>query len=160
MPVSGHQEAIPSIPIIPPLSPLPSVRTRPLDDPVMPANKRFRPSAHSKDVLYGPVASDGNPHAIAKAAMELIDGLHPSDVFSAQYAAGQPGVVSIRFRDQVKANHFVSAIEERPLLQGQTAVLAGVVQFRDGDTSGITGGQHTPSPLDIIRGVGKSSRRR
>jgi hypothetical protein len=157
--VARQPEALPLIPTIPPLSPLPSVRTRSLDDPVTPPNKRFKPSGHQVvDVLYGPVDSDGSPRAIAKAAMDLIHGLHPSDVLSARYAQGQPGVISIRFGDSQKADRFLSAIDERPLLQGQTATLAGE---RDSVSSGYGARQSpVPSPLDIIRGAGKSSRRR
>ena len=86
------------------LSPLPasfsSHPKRPLDDGSTPPHpKRLRTMAQQHpDVLYGPVDPDGSPKAIVGAAMELIPGLHPCDVFSAKYAHSQPGVISIRFR--------------------------------------------------------------
>ena len=148
---------LPPIPSIPPSSPY--VPTRPLDDPPLPAPKRLRTSGQQYvDVLYGPVDSEGDPTMIANAAMDLIRGLHPTDIYSARYAPGQQGVISIRFRDHAKADRFMSAIDEKPLLQGQTAIPAG------DSTTGRAGlGNRQPSaptPLDIIRGVGKSARRR
>lgn len=148
---------VPPLPSIP--SSPPHVSRRPLEDPSMPAPKRLRSSGRSYvDVLYGPVDCDGIPSAIANAAMELTRGLQPSDVFSAQFVPGQPGIISIRFRDYTKADRFMTAIEEKPLLQGQTAIRA-----MDAAPFGLRSGRNqgpTPSPLDIIRGVGKSTRRR
>lgn len=148
---------LPVIPAVhPSVSPMP---TRPLEDPVMPPAKRFKTLGQRyPDVLYGPVDSDGSPRAIANAAMRLITGLQESDIFNARYAPGQPGVISIRFRDHAKAGRFMSAIHLNPLIQGQTAVPA-----EDGvGAENIGQRQQAPSltPLDIIRGVGKTPRRR
>ena len=115
------------------------------------------------DVLYGPVDPDGSPKAIANAAMELVAGLHPNDVFSAKYAHNQPGVISIRFRNHDAADRFIESMEADPLLEGQTAIPAGPsgVTSLSGSGSGLTSRQSSiVSPHDIIRGVGRAPRRR
>ena len=35
------------------------------------------------DVLYGPVDSEGDPTMVANAAMDLICGLYPTNIYSA-----------------------------------------------------------------------------
>lgn len=157
--IAVNRDTLPGIPVLPS-----SATTRPsraLEDPVVSAPKRFKSSAQPyTDVIYGPVDSNGNPSAIAGAAMELIPGLQPNDVYSARYPPGQPGVVSIRFRDYVKASHFISAIEREPLLEGQTAVMAEGTAREGARLGNMSNRQPGLSPLDIIRGVGKSARRR
>ena len=161
---STHRPAallpIPPLPI-PPIPAFNFRQKRPLDDRSSPPRtKRFRAASEAyqlADVLYGPVDTEGNPKAIACAAMEIVDGLNQDDVYSAKYVHGQPGVISIRFQSQDAADRFVAAMEVEPILEGQTAVPAGVSTPGQGIVSRQSSG---PSPRDIISGVGKSPRRR
>jgi hypothetical protein len=161
--VQSASQALPLIPAIPASATVPMPHA--LDDSVMPPPKRLKTAGQQNpDVLYGPVDTEGNPRAIAKAAMELIPGLQLNDVYSAQYVPGQMGVISIRFRDHDKADEFMTAIERKPLLQGQTAVPAGAPARPPAGRGNVGSvGQQQPaiqSPIDIIRGVGKSVRGR
>ena len=116
---------LPHIPSIPLSQATPSLPKRALDSPIMPPQKRLAASGQDGgDVFYGPVDTEGNPHEIAEATMEIMSGLQPADVYNAQYAPGQPGVISICFRSGVKADRFIAAIGANPPVSGQTAVRA------------------------------------
>ena len=156
----------PPLQLIPPLpASFSSNPKRTLDGGLAPPRpKRLRTMAQQHpDVLYGPVDPDGSPKAIAAAAMELITGLHPSDVFSAKYAHNQPGVISIRFRSHDTADRFIESMEVDPVLEGQTAIPAGLSASTSlsGAAPGLVSSQSSKlAPQDIIRGVGKAPRRR
>ena len=166
---AGGRDAhcLPSIPSIPslPSTPLSSRPKRPFEDQAAsPSTKRHRPgSQQQQDVLYGPVDPDGHPKTIANAAAQLITGIHPGDIFSAKYVNNQPGFISIRFKNSDSADRFVDSMERSPILEGQTAVFAG-----HGMMSPMAGPALVPSyglasgltPQDIIRGAGKTPRRR
>ena len=158
----------PSVPFIPQLPPTLSSNTkRALDGPsTPPPAKHFRSGAPQyTDVLYGPVGEEGNPRTIANAALGLIPGLSSSDVFTAKYVHNERGVLSLRFQDPASAERFVSFIERRPLLEGQTAVYAGL-----GGSSSVSGSgpgvvdrrASVFPPRDAIRGPqpGRNPRRR
>ena len=152
---------LPHIPSIPPSQAAPSLPKRALDSPIMPPQKRFAASGQDGgDVFYGPVDTEGNPREIAEAVMEMVSGLQPVDVYNARYAPGQPGVISIRFRNGVKADRFIAAIAANPPVNGQTAVRAGAPLHQGVSAPQMGHHQQRRTPLDIIRGVGKSSRRR
>lgn len=63
-----------ALPLIPTISPsFSAVSTHTLEDPVMPVSKCLKTLGQpNTNVLYGPVNSNGNPHVIANAAMDLI----------------------------------------------------------------------------------------
>jgi hypothetical protein len=158
--------AAPSLPLIPqlpaPFSPRPKHLLDNRSPPPRP--KRLRTETQQNaDVLYGPVDPDGAPRVIASAAMELISGLRPNDVYSAKYAQNQPGILSIRFRNHETADRFIESIEENPILEGQTAIpagLGGMGSMLGSGPGAISRQSSGRTPQDIIRGVGRATRRR
>lgn len=162
---SRGPSGVPFIPQLPP--PYSSRPKRLLDDQSSaPLPKRLRTDGQPfADVVYGPVDPEGTPRVMAEAAVGLISGLHPEDVFNAKFA--QRGYISIRFQDHGPANRFIESITEAPLLEGQTAVPAGL-RTRGASAAGAAGSRMGESsrpspglsPLEILRGVGKSARRR
>jgi hypothetical protein len=155
----------PGPPYIPPFpTPISSRSKRPLYDPGRATPpKRFRTgSQQHPDVLYGPVDPDGDPKAIANAAMDLIFGLQPNDVFSSKYVHNQPGTISIRFRNHDAAQRFIESIEADPLLEGQLAFPAGAGSMTPvaSPAMGPNRQSTAPNPRDILRGSGRNPRRR
>lgn len=127
----------------------------------MPQSKRSRTlGQQNADVLYGPVDAEGNSRTIAKAAMELVSGLHPLDVFSAQYAPGQPGIISIRFKSHDAADRFIESMEAEPLIEGQAAIPVHTGPSPGPNIGAISRQPSGLSPRDIIHGVGKNQRHR
>jgi hypothetical protein len=162
--VNERAEDTHALPLIPPLpTTFAPPQKRFLEEPFVPPSKRSNPGLHqSNDVLFGPVDPNGDARAIANAAVDLIDELDRSDIYTAKYAAGRPGVISIRFRNSEAAEVFLMAVGAAPSLDGQTAIRAGEnTPTRRSATPGVISRQSTPlSPHDIITGVKKGLRRR